>query len=259
MGEKKAIIFNIQRFSIHDGPGIRTAVFYKGCPLRCRWCSNPESQNPKPEKMWDNTQKKNITVGDYKTVEEIMEVVRKDIDFYKESDGGVTVTGGEVLAQREQVMSLLKQCKKENIHTACETSAYASEKDFLEFIQYVDLLMMDIKHYDSEKHKEKTNVKLEPIVKNLKNAIKLKKEMLVRIPIIPKYNDSLEDAKGFVELLKECNVKEIELLPFHQFGEKKYQYLNRDYEYKDTEKIVSEELTDYAKVFEDSNIKCKVG
>lgn len=259
MEDKKAIIFNIQRFSIHDGPGIRTSVFYKGCPLRCRWCSNPESQNPQPELMWDNTLKKDVMAGKRKSVEEIMEVIRKDIDFYLESNGGVTVTGGEVLAQKDQVIKLLKQCKKEGIHTACETSAYASKEEFVDFISYVDLLIMDVKHYDTKKHKAKTGVALEPILRNLDAAIELNKEMLVRIPIIPKFNDSLKDAESFGQLLKKHQVKNIELLPFHQFGEEKYKYLNREYDYKDKGQIVTKDLKAYAQIIESFGVKCKVG
>lgn len=258
MEEKKAIIFNIQRFSIHDGPGVRTSVFYKGCPLRCWWCSNPESQKMLPELMWDKSKEKNAMTGYYQSVEEIMEVVRKDIDFYKESGGGVTVTGGEVLAQKDQVIELLKQCRKEGIHTACETSAYAKPEEFEDFISYVDLLMMDIKHHDSQKHKEQTGVALEPILDNLDIAIKQDKNMLIRIPIIPGYNDSLEDAKHFGELLKKHKVKEIELLPFHQFGEQKYKFLERDYPYKDAKQMVSDDLIAYAKIIEDYGVNCLI-
>lgn len=258
MEEKKAIVFNIQRFSIHDGPGIRTSVFYKGCPLRCAWCSNPESQSTQQEEMWDNTKKENVTVGKFKSVEDIMEIVRKDIDFYLESDGGVTVTGGEVLAQKQQAVALLKQCRKEGIHTACETSAYAPSNEFKDFISYVDLLIMDIKHHDTIKHREKTRVPLEPILKNLDIAIELNKKMLVRIPIIPGYNDSLEDAKQFGQLLKDHKVAEIELLPFHQFGSEKYKYLDREYEYRDTAQILTEELLPYSEIIESYGVKCKV-
>ena len=128
--EIKSCIFNIQRFSIHDGPGIRTTVFFKGCPLNCMWCSNPESQSFKPEPIWDKIKKDYIITGECKTVEEIMEIILKDMDYYIESEGGVTLSGGEVLSHPEFAAELLKECKKHNIHTACETSAFSSPEIF---------------------------------------------------------------------------------------------------------------------------------
>lgn len=108
----KTCIFNIQKFSIHDGPGIRTVVFFKGCPLRCYWCSNPESQNGKPEQMWDTQKNEHTTVGEYKSMDEIITEVMKDEVFYEESDGGVTLSGGEVLFQAEFATELLRQLKE---------------------------------------------------------------------------------------------------------------------------------------------------
>ena len=259
MEEKKALIFNIQKFSIHDGPGLRTAVFYKGCPLNCLWCSNPESQNFKPENIWDKTLEKQVLVGEYKTVEEIMVEVRKDLDFYLESGGGVTVTGGEVLIQIDQVVALLKQCKKEGIHTATETSGYSTPKNFKKLIDNVDLLMMDIKHHDTVKHKEKTGVPLEPILKNLDIAVSEKEEMLIRVPVIPNFNDSEEDAHKFGQLFKGHKVESIELLPFHQFGEEKYNNLNLDYAYADVKQMHSDDLIEYAKIIEEYGVNCKIG
>ncbi len=115
---EKACIFNIQKFSIHDGPGIRSVVFFKGCPLRCYWCANPESQSGEPELMWDNQQKKKITVGEYKTVDDIVEEVMKDEPFYEESGGGVTLSGGEVLYQADFAIDLLKALREKK-HSHC--------------------------------------------------------------------------------------------------------------------------------------------
>lgn len=258
MSDLKGCIFNIQRFSIHDGPGIRTTIFFKGCPLRCTWCSNPESQNRHPEKIWDNVKKQEIVTGEYYSVEDVMEIIRKDLDYYKESGGGVTVTGGEVLAQKKFVIELLKQCQKENIHTACETSAYSNKEDFHQLMDHVDLLIMDIKHHDSDKHKKKTFVALEPILENLDQAISQNKNMLLRIPIIPKYNNSLEDAQAFGELLKAHEVTKVELLPFHQFGKSKYKFLNRTYEFDGVPQLSSNDLTPYAAVIDSFGIECLI-
>jgi len=256
MDKIKACIFNIQRFSLHDGPGIRTSIFFKGCPLQCSWCSNPESQNKTPEPIWDNVKKKEITTGEYVTVEDLMAVIRKDVDYYRESQGGVTVTGGELLIQNECVIELLKQCRKENIHTACETSGYASEKSFQQLIDHTDLLIMDLKHHDTKKHQAETGVPLAPILKNLQLAVKSPKKLLVRVPVIPGFNDTPQDAHAFANLLKTHKVSHIELLPFHQFGKSKYSYLNRLYAFKDAKPLYAEDLTFYQDIIKSYHIDC---
>ncbi|WP_368256299.1 glycyl-radical enzyme activating protein [Enterococcus innesii] len=251
-------IFNIQRFCIHDGPGIRTTIFFKGCPLRCTWCSNPESQKRHPEPIWDNQKKRNVITGENYSIEEVMEVVRKDLDYYKESNGGITVTGGEVLAQKNFVIKLLEKCNEENIHTTCETCAYSSITDFEELLNNIDFLIMDLKHHDSTKHKEKTAVPLEPILKNLEVAVKSNKKMLLRIPIIPGYNDTLEDATAFGKLLKNYQVKSVELLPFHQFGKSKYAFLNRDYEFENTVQLSDSDLLPYSEIICQAGVTCTI-
>ena len=153
---KQACIFNIQKFSLHDGPGIRSVVFFKGCPLRCYWCANPESQNAHPEEMFHPQKKKMQTVGKMQTVDQIMEEVLKDLPFYQESGGGVTLSGGEVLFQADFALDLLKALKAQNIHTAIETTGYCKADTFQEIAQYVDLIYFDIKHYDNEKHRQGT-------------------------------------------------------------------------------------------------------
>ena len=130
MGTTRGIIFNIQHFSIHDGPGIRTTVFLKGCPLRCPWCSNPESQRMNPEPMLDAVTKAPGTTGQEKTVDEIIDEVMKDIDFYEESGGGVTISGGEGMVQPDFVKALLAKLKEHKIHTAIETTGYIKKEIF---------------------------------------------------------------------------------------------------------------------------------
>ncbi|MCL2560448.1 MAG: glycyl-radical enzyme activating protein [Turicibacter sp.] len=254
----KACVFNIQKFSLHDGPGIRTVVFFKGCPLRCKWCANPESFKLQPELMWDPVKKAEITVGEYKTLDAILDEVMKDIDFYEESGGGVTLSGGEVLAQAGFATELLKQLKANNIHTACETTGYTSPAVFAEFMTHVDLLFFDVKHYDNTRHAAGTGVSNELILANLATAATLHPNLLVRIPIIPNYNDTLEDASGFAKLLKEHDIHQVELLPFHQFGEKKYEYLGKDYALLDLPQLHSEDLAEHQRIFEYHGIKCRV-
>ena len=199
MNKLTACLFNIQKYSLHDGPGIRTVVFFKGCPLRCLWCSNPESQSGSPQLILDKRKASTLVggqtlVGEHRTLDYVMSEVMKDKDFYDESKGGVTLSGGEVLQQHEFAIALLKRLKKLDIHTACETTGYASPEIFLAFIEDIDLILFDIKHYDSQKHYAFTNVYNEKIILNLKSAINQGKEIIIRIPVIPGINNSLEDA-----------------------------------------------------------------
>lgn len=227
MEEMKARIFNIQKYSIHDGPGIRTVVFFKGCPLRCLWCSNPESQSSEIQIPWDKSQGDANLIreqGRFLTISEIMKEILKDEVFYEESNGGVTLSGGEVLLQHKFATELLKLLKKQNIHTAIETTGFISSEIFEKFIDNVDLLLFDIKHYDRQKHFEATNVYNDLIIENLKIAISKGKRVIVRIPVIPTINSGLDDARGFCELLKTVGATEINLLPFHQFGQKSIYY-----------------------------------
>lgn len=254
----KACIFNIQKFSIHDGPGIRSVVFFKGCPLRCFWCANPESQSGIPEEMWDNQKKKNTIVGNYRTIDEIVDEVMKDEPFYLESDGGVTFSGGEVLYQAEFATELAKVLKSKGVHLATETTGFGKKNAFKEYIAQMDLIYFDVKHYDPMKHKEGIGVDNKLILENLRYAVKNHSNLVVRIPIIPNYNDSLEDAENFVKLFKEIGITELELLPFHQFGEKKYEYLNRDYQMQDIPQLHTEDLLAHQQIFINAGIDCKV-
>jgi pyruvate formate lyase activating enzyme len=283
----RACIFNIQKYSIHDGPGIRTVVFFKGCPLSCLWCSNPESQDTKIQIICDKTKcvqclhcieicpeqaitlsnnhiqidskkcsscfsctsscaKKAFSIeGKSLTLDEVMKEVMKDEMFYEESNGGVTLSGGEVLMQHEFASELLRLLKEKNIHTAIETTGYANNEIFLKFIDNVDLLLFDIKHYDREKHFKATNVYNDIIIENLKIAIERNKEVIIRIPVIPNINSSLDDAKGFCKLLKSINAKKVNLLPFHQFGQKKYELLNKSYTFENIAQLHEEDLIPY--------------
>ena len=145
-------IFNIQRFSVHDGPGIRTIVFLKGCVLRCRWCCNPESQKFEVETMNENG--KNKIVGYDITVREVMETVMKDAPYYRRSGGGITLSGGECLCQGEFSRALLKASKENGLNTAIESAATVSYDVIEKLLPFLDLYLLDIKHIDSEKHKE---------------------------------------------------------------------------------------------------------
>ncbi|MGT2784309.1 glycyl-radical enzyme activating protein [Streptococcus merionis] len=257
MRQEKGIVFNIQHFSIHDGPGIRTTVFLKGCPLRCPWCSNPESQKASIETMQDATNPNLETlVGEVKTVDEIMDEVLKDWDFYEESGGGMTLSGGEIFAQFDFALALLKRAKELGLHTAIETTAFAKHEQFVTLIEYVDFIYTDLKHYNSLKHKRVTHVKNEQIIQNIHYAFKTGKEIVLRIPVIPNFNNSLEDARAFSELFDELDIRQVQLLPFHQFGENKYKLLGRTYEMADEQALHPEDLLDYQAIFQEKNIHC---
>ena len=295
---EKGITFNIQKFSIHDGPGIRTTVFFKGCPLRCEWCSNPESQIKNVQILHDQskcsyclscvaacpngaiTHEDNKIIinegkcvgcltcvnlcpnralsyeGDYQTIKEIVDICMQDIDFYEESGGGVTISGGEGMSQPEFLKRLIAELKKNSVHVAIETTGYVKKETFEELARELDLLLFDVKHYDREKHYNGTKVYNDLIVENLKWAIDNGIEVLPRIPVIPDFNDSLEDAEGLAKLLVEVGAKKVQLLPFHQFGEKKYELLNRNYKYKNKKALYPEDLEEYQKIFEDKGLNC---
>lgn len=256
MATNKGIVFNIQHFSIHDGPGIRTTVFLKGCPLKCPWCSNPESQKLQPEKMKDAISNKENIVGVYKTVDEVINEILKDIDFYQESNGGITLSGGEIFTQFEFAKNILIEAKKRNIHTAIETTGFTSQKNFIELIQYVDFMYLDLKHYNQQKHIEIVGVDNQQIIENIKYAVNNHPKAVLRIPVIPNFNDSLTDATNFADLFLSLNVKELQLLPFHQFGENKYKLLNRIYTMAKFKNMHPEDLFDYQQIFINKGLNC---
>ena len=239
----RGLIFDIQKFSTNDGPGIRTNVFFKGCPLKCRWCANPESQSFAPELMYHEKTKKASTAGTWRSVDEVAAVCLQDMPFYEESGGGVTLSGGEVLAQPAFAAALLKALKGKGIHTALETSGFARPEIFAEVTAHADLLLYDMKHWDSQRHVWGTGVANDRILANMKAAIASGIEVLPRIPIIPSFNDTVEDAEGFARRLHETGAGRCQLLPFHPFGENKYQELGRRYEYEGLKPLHSKELS----------------
>lgn len=257
MDNLTACIVNIQKYSIHDGPGIRTVVFFKGCPLQCLWCSNPESQYGSPQ-LTLGENKTSTVIGEYRNLDYVMNEIMKDSDFYEESKGGVTLSGGEVLQQHEFAIALLKQLKVQGIHRACETTGYATTEVFQAFIENVDLILFDLKHYNSQKHYAVTKVYNEKIIHNLKTAINQGTEVIIRIPVIPGINNSLEDAQGFCTLLKEVGAAEVNLLPFHQFGQKKYSLLNKEYKFANVAQLHEEDLQEYIEVFIQNGFHCVI-
>ena len=255
-----AMIFDIERNSYVDGPGIRTTVFFKGCPLSCVWCHNPESQSFEKQMMFYKS--KCIGCGKCRevcpnhlqscdfcgrcelycpadarkicgkgyTTDEVLKEIVKDKPFYENSGGGMTLSGGEPLAQYDFSLELLKKAKENGMHTAIETCGYAEKSKILEIAKYVDLFLFDCKETDQELHKKYTGVDNKIILDNLKALSDAGSKIILRCPIIPGFNDRAEHFKGISEIAdKLSGIEHIEVEPFHPHGESKYSALGRKY------------------------------
>ncbi|MFV0377608.1 MAG: radical SAM protein [Mangrovibacterium sp.] len=224
---KEGVIFSIEEFAIHDGPGIRTTVFLKGCPLKCEWCHNPEGISFKPQLMTQNG--KTLVCGERIRSTEMAKIVLKNKDLFELNGGGVTLTGGEPTAQSDFVIDFLNQVQ--DIHRAIETSGYASPLKFREIISMVDLVLFDIKHTDEQMHKKYTGVSNKLILKNLEYLIETGREFIVRIPLIPGVNDTQENMLKVVNLIKNAeSLVRVELLPYHQTAGAKYKMIGETFE-----------------------------
>ena len=237
-----ATIFDIQRNSYVDGPGIRTTVFFKGCNLRCAWCHNPESQRAVPQMMFYKNrctgcgrcslfcpQDARDICGKEYTVDEVLKEVLEDKSFYKTSGGGVTFSGGECMLQIDFLEGILKECKKNGIHTAVDTAGHVPFELFERIIPYTDLFLYDVKCFDSDKHRQYTGVENQLILKNLKSLLAKSTPVWIRIPIIPTVNDTEEELQRIKEYLSSCGIPEkVELLPYHAMGEHKYTAVGKE-------------------------------
>ena len=257
----KGRIFNIQRFSIHDGPGIRTIVFLKGCPLRCRWCCNPESQDWKPETIVTAGVAK--PVGRDVTVGEVIDEIARDRVYYSRSGGGgITLSGGECLWQPEFSTALLMAAKQIGISTAIETTGYADMDVIRKLLPFVDTVLMDIKHTNGEKHKAFTGKSNELMLENAKKvADSGMTNLVIRVPVIPTFNateEEIRDIAKFAGSLK--GVKKLHLLPYHRLGQDKYDGLGREYELKDILPPENDLMQKLLKVaIEASGLDCQIG
>ena len=297
----KAMVFNIQRFSTEDGPGIRTTVFFKGCPLRCFWCSNPESQKEFSEvshrarlctqcgKCVEVCEsgaislvlphikiKRNLCtncgkcvevcpfgalsmMGKLMTVEEILEEVLRDSDFYKQSRGGVTAGGGEALMQGEFMAQFMERCQQEGLHTCLDTCGYGDTKALRRILRHTDLVLFDIKLFDSRIHKRFTGVSNKLILHNALEVDASGVPQIIRIPVIPSINGSEQSMRDIADFVKDLRHKTpVELLSYHRLGLSKYDSLDRRYKLKD-EKVPSQEyIRQVQGIFLDLGIECRI-
>ena len=234
----KAVIFNIMRCSIHDGPGIRTTVFFKGCPLSCKWCHNPESFEPQPEKTSGET------VGYEITITDLMKEINKDALFFEQScgepspfgpgggsGGGVTFSGGEPFFQTDFLLEILTECKKDYIRAAIDTCGYCDTEILLKAAQIADCFLYDIKFMDCGLHQKYCGVPNDLILKNLKSLSETKTKLLIRIPVIPGINDNLPEMASIFDFIKDFpNIETVHLLPYHNIHSEKYKRLGKQYE-----------------------------
>lgn len=298
--DNKGVVFNIQRFSIHDGPGIRTTVFMKGCPLVCEWCSNPESQRGQPEIMTVDRKcigcgkcveicpKGAITLdesgrsierekcdlcmecaaacpsgaieaaGRHVTVGNVVEEVERDRPFYRNSGGGVTISGGEPLLQWEFTREVLKTCKERDLETALDTSGHAPWEVVEQVLKYVDLALYDLKYIDSSRHKKDTGVTNEVILHNAERVSSAVRTW-IRFPVIPGCNDSDGEVRKIAEFASKLPIEKVSILPYHGLGGQKYERLGRVYPLEGVIPPSQERLEHIAGVFESFGLKATVG
>lgn len=299
---KVGTVFNIQRFSVNDGPGIRTIVFLKGCPLSCAWCSNPESQNKNKELLFniknctgchkcetickmnainfnnDNRIDRDkcincgecvescypgalVISGKEMSVKEVLDELSKESVQFRRSNGGVTLSGGEPLLQDEFALEILKGCKSRGINTAIETTGYINKNIVEKVMPWVDLILLDIKTTDENKHLKYIGASNKLILENAKLMSDLGANIIVRVPIIPEFNCDIKSIENIAKFTKSLNnIKEIHLLPYHRFGLNKYECLGRNYMVRDDINTPSEEtMLELKKIVENIGLKCNIG
>lgn len=242
-------VSDIQHFSTGDGEGIRTTVFLKGCNLYCPWCHNPETQSAKQQTLTFKESNKTVCYGKSLTVDEILKEILEDIDFYTESKGGVTISGGEAMLYPKEVKALLLEVKKHGINVIIDTAGDVPYSHFNEVNELVDCYFFDVKSGDKDKYKEVIGGNLDRIKENLSNLIKDGKSVRIRIPVIPNFNDSEEEIEKITLLLQGFGVKEVDLLPFHRLGSSKYKAMDKEYKYASVKPFTKEQIEKIANLY----------
>ena len=261
------IIFDIKRFAVHDGPGIRTTVFLKGCPLACQWCHNPESMNtavctvPKTVRVGDKTFTEDETVGSEMAVEEVMKELRKEQIFMDESGGGVTFSGGEPLLQADFLLEVLLACKAEKMHTAVDTSGFSSWKTLEKVAGVTDLFLFDLKLIDDKLHKFYTCVSNKLILANLEKLLESGKKVRIRIPMVPDITFTEENIRQSLEYLSGLRfpIEGIDLLPYHNTALHKYERFGLENKLGELKTIRKNDLEEMKLRFEKAGFDVKIG
>lgn len=245
-------ISNIQRFTIHDGPGIRLTVFFQGCPLSCWWCHNPEC-------IPDFRNHNNPDTKQY-TGKQLLEEIKKELVFMDESGGGVTFSGGEPLMQPEFLRQMLTVCREEEIHTTVDTSGFTSQSIFESILDLPDLFLFDLKIIDNESHRKYTGVSNQQILKNLAILDKHNKNVIIRIPLVPGITDTKENIDDILHLLSEMhNLKEVNLLPYHAMAESKYIRLNMPYKLSGVREADDRKNKEIKELFTGAGFNVRIG
>lgn len=271
----KGLVFNIQRYSIHDGGGIRTLVFLKGCPLHCPWCCNPESQSTEIErgiikarcihckvcsKSVDECPSGAIVeFGKYMDSDEVVNEVMKDSIFYNTSQGGVTLSGGEVLMQSNFAREILMKLKAFGVSTAIETCGMGSKEALEKVAEYIDLVLFDFKIMDEARAREVLGADINRIKDNMEALVKMKKAVIPRIPLIPGYTMNKKNITEVINFVNNQRIKEVHILPFHQYGSSKYGYIGKSYEMKSVKPPKEEEVEEIKSLMEAHGLKVVVG
>lgn len=257
---KKPTIFNIQKFSTHDGPGIRTTIFFKGCPIRCEWCHNPESQVFGPEIMLNKYGKEELIGKDY-TIRDLVKKIQADQIFYDQSGGGVTFSGGEVMAQNmEYVEELAKECQRLGISVAIDTCGVALTENYRRILPYTDLFLYDLKFIDSHNHQLYTGAGNQLVLENLRFLSEQQAEINLRLILLDEINAEEIHAKEIIDWLtkEKIHVSEISLLPYHDFGRDKYERLKRICT-QNFRKPTDEKVERLQKVYQDAGYQVTIG
>lgn len=250
----QGLVFNIQRYSVHDGGGIRTLIFLKGCPLRCPWCSNPESRKKVESTTWEKNGKLE-QIGEWRSIDELLDEVLKDEIFYRTSGGGVTLSGGEVLMQTEFACEFLKELKKLGIHTAIETTGCFPVEKLKKITPYVNQVLFDLKIMDRYEAKKVIGLDSEIVSENFDYLLNQKHiQVIPRIPLIPEYTTNEVNLQQLIQFLSERKIEEVHLLPFHQYGSNKYDYLGWEYSLKNVQTLSQEEVNFIKEKFERAEI-----
>ena len=304
--EPQGLIFDIQGYSVHDGPGCRTLVFLSGCPLRCSWCSNPEGQLRRPRLMYRagkcaltcqrcagacpqgaiqvgstphlrfdraacdrcdhmecvkacSSQALRIAGRPY-AVDELLRILKRDQGFWG-SQGGVTFTGGEPLAQADFLLAALQKCRSSYMHTAVETCAHVDTDLLLHALPWIDWLFVDVKHMDPAAHRAETGVGNELILRNLQAVASAgwAGRLIVRLPIIPGTNGGIENLQGTAAFVRELGLIQVNLLPFHRLGSSKYEQLGLEYKFAHLAAPAEEIMIAGKRIFEAAGLPCYVG